>query len=70
MLALQAHFAFRLLDDLNRLRSVHEKLMAPLVLLGLADLIVLTHRDHRLALEALTHAGGFSLGIPLPSSHG
>ncbi len=70
MLALQARVAFRLLGDLKGFGGVRKKLITPLVLLGLADLMVLTNRGHRLALEALEDDGGFGLGVPLPSSHG
>jgi hypothetical protein len=57
-------------SDLNRLRRIREKLIEPLIILGLSDLIVLTNRGHRLAFKALKHDDGFDLGVPLPSLHG
>ena len=67
---LQPGFALGLLRHLKRFGGVREKLIAPLVLLSLADLVVLTDGHHRFALEAFEHDDGLGLGIPLPSLHG
>jgi hypothetical protein len=67
---LEAGFAFRLLSDLKRLGGVRQKLIAPLVVLRLADLVVLADGGHRFPLEAFEYDGRFGLGVPLPSFHG
>lgn len=70
MRALRARFAVHLLGHLKRFRRIREQLITPLILLGWADLIILTNRSHRLAFEALQDNGGFSFRVPLPSLHG
>jgi len=49
----QARCEVHLLGHLKRLPRVRQKLITPLVIVGLADLIVLTNCGHQLALEAL-----------------
>src|SRR5437879_7361023 len=60
----------RLLGDLKRFGRVRQKLIAPLVILGLTDVILGTDDGHRPALEAFEYNGGFGLGVPLASLHG
>jgi hypothetical protein len=67
---LESGFALRLLRDLEGLGGVRQKLIAPLVVLRLADLVVLADGGHRLPLEAFEYDGRFGLGVPLPSFHG
>ncbi|TLY22577.1 MAG: hypothetical protein E6K66_07850, partial [Nitrospirae bacterium] len=45
-------------------------MIAPLVILGLTDVILGTDDGHRPALEAFEYNGGFGLGVPLASLHG
>jgi hypothetical protein len=47
-----------------------QKLVAPLIILGLADLMLRAQFRHRLALQAFYHHHRFGLGIPFPSLHG
>jgi hypothetical protein len=47
-----------------------EKLVAPLIVQGLADLILIADFGHWLALQALQHDLCFRVGIPCPSVHG
>jgi hypothetical protein len=47
-----------------------EKLITPLIVLGVADLVLVTDCSHRFTLQAVPHDAGFGLGIPLPSVHG
>ena len=52
------------------LSGMSQKLVAPLVVLGLADLVFATDFSHRLTLQTLEHNTGFGLGLPFPSVHG
>jgi hypothetical protein len=70
VIALQARFAVRLLGDLQRLGRVCEQVITPLIILGLAALIVLTNCSHRLVFEAFKDDGGFGFRATRPSLHG
>ena len=63
-------FAVRLLGHLKRCRRIREQWITPLIILGLADLIVLTNHSPRLAFEAPQDNGDFSLRVPLSPYHG
>jgi hypothetical protein len=70
MLPRQARFALTLCVDLKGLGRMGEKLVAPWLILGLADLLLGANCRHRLALQALNDEHRVGLGIPLPSLHG
>jgi hypothetical protein len=55
---------------LKGLGCIRQELVPPLVVLGLADLVLVTDFGDRLALEAFDHDQGFRLGIPLALLHG
>ena len=59
-----------LLRALKRVGGMGEELVTPLVILGLAELVLAANLGHRFALEPLEHDHGFGLGIPLPHLHG
>ncbi|MGH7228742.1 MAG: hypothetical protein ACREIH_05940, partial [Nitrospiraceae bacterium] len=69
-LMLEPRLPVGLLGDLKRLGRVGQKLIAPLVLLRLADVVVLTDGGYRFALEAFKHDGGLGLRVPLAPLHG
>jgi len=56
--------------DLKRLRSVGEKLVAPLRVLALADLVLGAQFRYGPALEAFEHNPGLGFSIPLTSFQG
>jgi hypothetical protein len=51
--------------DLKGFGGMRQKLITPLVVLGLADLVLSAQFGHGLALEALEHDHGFGFSIPL-----
>ena len=67
---LEPGLALSLLGHLKRFGRIRQKLVAPLVILRLADLVVLTDGGHRFALEPFEHDGGLGLRVPLASLHG
>ena len=56
--------------DREGLGRTRQKLIAPLIIQGLANWILVTDFRRRPALEALNHNRGFNLGFPCPSVHG
>jgi len=52
------------------LGRVLEKLVAPLVVLGLTDLVLDTKLIHRPPPQTLNHDEGLRLGIPFSAFHG
>lgn len=66
---LEPGFAFGLLGDLKRFGRVREKMISPLIILRLTELVVLTDGGHRFALEPFKHDDRLRLGVPLPSLH-
>jgi hypothetical protein len=49
------------LMDLKGLVRMGQELVPPLIIQGLADLVLMTELRHRLALQALQHDPGFGL---------
>jgi hypothetical protein len=47
-----------------------KKLVAPLVVLGLTDLMLGANLRHRFAVKPLKHNQRFGFGIPFPALHG
>jgi hypothetical protein len=47
-----------------------QELVAPLVIQGLADLMLSTDFCHRLTLQALKHNHDLRFGVPFSSVHG
>jgi len=56
--------------DFKGLRGMGHKLVTPMIVLRLADLMLMAKFGHRLTLEALKHKHGFGFGIPFPAWHG
>jgi len=56
--------------DLKGLRSIRQKLVAPLIILALVDLVLITEFRYGLALQAFEHDPGFGFGVPSASFHG
>jgi hypothetical protein len=52
------------------LGGMGQALVPPLILQRLADLMLGTELDHRLALSALHDAHGLGFGVPFPVVHG
>lgn len=67
---LKPSFPLGLLRDVKRFGGVRQELVAPLVILGLADLVIPTDTRDRFTLEFFKYDDGLGLGIPLPSFHG
>jgi hypothetical protein len=63
-------FALALHMDLKGFGGMGQALIAPLVVLGLTDLMRSAEFGDRLALEALNDDHRYGVGIPFPSSHG
>jgi hypothetical protein len=59
-----------MLIDLKGMGRMGSKLVTPLVILGWADLMLVTDFRYGLALKALNHHVGFHLRIPFSSVHG
>jgi hypothetical protein len=55
---------------LKGMRRLGSNLIMPLLILGLAALVLVTDFSPRFTLQALQHDAGFGLGIPFPSVHG
>jgi hypothetical protein len=49
---------------------MRQKLVPPLLVQGLADLMLSANRGHRFAFEALDHNHSFGVGVSLSSFHG
>jgi hypothetical protein len=56
--------------DFKGLGGIGKKLVAPLVVLGLADLVLGANLGHWLALQALNENHRFGLGVPFASVQG
>jgi hypothetical protein len=69
ILSYQARFALALLMDLQGFGGLRQKLIAPLVGLGLAALVLRAQLGHGLALKALDDEQRCGVGLPLPSGH-
>ena len=67
---LQASLLPGVLMALKGLGRIRQALVPPLVLLGLADLVLVADAGDRLALEAFDHDQGFRLGVPCALVHG
>jgi hypothetical protein len=70
MLPLEMGLFSGVLMDLKGRVRMDQELVPPLIIQGLAALVLMTELRHRLALPALQHDPGFGLGIPLASWHG
>src|SRR5215510_7663268 len=64
----QADFFPSVLMDLKGLRSIRQQLIAPLIILALVDVILVTECCDGLALQAFEYDPG--VGVPLPYFHG
>jgi hypothetical protein len=49
---------------------MRRKLLTPLVILGLTDLVLVTDCSHRFTLQAFKQDAGLGLSLPFPSVHG
>jgi hypothetical protein len=56
--------------DFKGFRGMAQKLITPLGVLGLADLVLRAQLSHRLALEACNDDQGFGFGVPFAAWHG
>jgi len=70
VLLLQSLLALALLLHLKGFGGIRQKLITPLVLLSLTDLVVLANGRHGFALQPLQDRCGLRLGVPLASLHG
>jgi hypothetical protein len=70
ILVVEPRFTVGLLGHLKRLGSIREKLIAPLVILRLPDVVILTNGRDGFPPEAFEHDGRFRFRVPLPSLHG
>jgi hypothetical protein len=70
VLSRQACFFLVGLMDVKGLGGMGQKLVPPLVLPGLADLLLVAERRDGLALQAFDDDPGFGVGVPLAAGHG
>jgi hypothetical protein len=56
--------------DFKGFQGMGHKLVTPLIVLRLADLMLMAKFGHRLVLEALKHNHGLGVGMPFPAWHG
>jgi hypothetical protein len=56
--------------DLKGVGGMGQELIAPLVVLGLTELMLMAEVRDGLSLEALKHDYGLGFGIPFSSLHG
>jgi hypothetical protein len=70
MLLREAGCCPRVLLRLKGMCRMRSNLITPLVVLGWAALVCVTHFSPRLTLHTREHKAGCGLGIPCPSGHG
>jgi hypothetical protein len=70
LLLRSAGFCPGVLMRLKGMCRMRQKLITPLVVLGLANLVFVTDFRYRLTLYTFENHAGFGLGIPFPSVHG
>src|SRR5918996_5604277 len=66
----EARFTLALLMDLKGFGRMSQKLVAPLIVLGLADLMLGAELSDGRAFEAFDDDHRFSFGVPLTAFHG
>jgi hypothetical protein len=66
----QASFAVTLFMDLTGCRGMGQKLVPPLIILGWAELMLVTEFRDGFPLEAFAHDQRLGCGIPCSSLHG
>jgi hypothetical protein len=66
----ETRFTLALLLDLKGFGHMSQRLVAPLIILGLADLMLVTELGDGLTFQAFDDDHRFGFGVPLTALHG